>query len=242
MRCCFVFAIALFTLETEAASSQSKERKNRIKVHQEYARIMSSIDEISESILSCDNDASEATKTCPSLVAISTSCSEGLRRFEEIAVAATKLAVASKAIGFDDGEYLEMMLEWEIHRVHVRQRRAAAEAETQRSLAIRAVRVSGHGGAQSDKMGVYRQNRVRSPINGGVVLSLASGDWHLFRNVSGIWMVTDTARMLPDSCDGVIFSTTNSPSPFGLTWKYADAADTHIVGVDPALKVTEIST
>jgi hypothetical protein len=79
-------------------------------------------------------------------------------------------------------------------------------------------------------------------MNGGAVLSLASGDWHLFRNVRGIWMVTDTARMLPDSDDGVIFSTTNSPSPFGLTWKYADAADTHIVGVDPALKVTEIST
>ena len=117
--------------------------------------------------------------------------------------------------------------------------RAAAEAETQRSLAIRAVRVAGHVGKWSDKMGVYARDATHSPKRGKNVYSLVGGGVsgvHLHQATDGMWYIYGMEYMLPGKLGGWIMSTTASPSPLGLAWKYSDGSGWHL---DPLLTVTE---
>ena len=117
---------------------------------------------------------------------------------------------------------------------------AAAEAETHRILAIRAVRVSGHTGAMSGRMGDYAWDATHSPKRGKNVYSLvgASGV-HLHHVTNGKWYISDTANMIEGFAGGFIGSTTASPSPLGLAWKYNDSGSGF--HLEPLLRVTEIS-
>ena len=134
--------------------------------------------------------------------------------------------------------------------------RAAAEAETQRILAICAVCVSGHVGKQGDKMGVYALDAAHSPKRGKNVYSQeGASDVHLFQAVDEKWQIGDTEDMVSGENEGIIESTTASPSLLGLTWKYADDVsddgdsddgdddndDDTVFHLDPLLTVTEMS-
>ena len=126
----------------------------------------------------------------------------------------------------------------EISAAELAAARAAAEAETQRSLAIRAVRVSGHVGKQCGRMGVYALDTTHSPKRGKNVYSLegASGI-HMYHSTDGIWFISvDTENMVAGKNSGCIASTTASPSPLGLQWKAYDGTAWHL---DPLLAVTE---
>ena len=118
--------------------------------------------------------------------------------------------------------------------------RAAAEAETQRSLAIRAVRVAGHVGKQTGKMGVYALDATHSPKRGMNVYSKKGvSGVHMYYATDGRWYVTvGTDVMVSGKASGRIYSTTASPSPLGLQWKYYDGTAFHL---DPLLTVTEMS-
>ena len=117
--------------------------------------------------------------------------------------------------------------------------RAAAEAETQRSLAIRAVRVTGHVGTMSFAMGAYALDTAHSPKRGVNVYSLVGASWvHLHKATDGEWWITiGTDVMVAGSMTGFMCSTTASPSPLGLQWKYSDSG----FHLDPLLTVTEMS-
>ena len=115
---------------------------------------------------------------------------------------------------------------------------AAAEAETQRSLAIRAVRVSGHAGKQCGKMGVYALDTTHSPKRGMNVYSKKGvSGVHVYHATDGRWFVTaSTADMVAGKTSGWIVSNTVSPSPCGIQWK---AYDGTAFVLDPLLTVTE---
>ena len=116
---------------------------------------------------------------------------------------------------------------------------AAAEAETQRILAIPAFRVAGHVGKQCHKMGFYALDSTHSPKRGKKVYSQegASGV-HLNCDNDGEWCICHTDCMLSGAGGGYICSTTGSPSPLGLQWKYGWSGSFHL---DPLLTVTEMS-
>ena len=116
----------------------------------------------------------------------------------------------------------------------------ASEAKTQRSLAICAVRVSGHVGKQSSSMGDYVLDAC-SPQRGKNVYSLVAKRGprkYLHRAMDGTWVITgSTAHMFAGKCTGRIVSTTVSASPLGLKWKCANNG----FHCDPMLTVTEIT-
>ena len=104
--------------------------------------------------------------------------------------------------------------------------RAAFEAEQQRGLAIIALRVSGHTGEQSDKMGQYTLDAALSPVNDSNVYTLqgsSDDDHHISRGPNGFWFICSTAFLITDrrswQDDCVLASTTPSASPLGLKWK-----------------------
>ena len=112
------------------------------------------------------------------------------------------------------------------------------EAETQRSLAIRAVRVSGHAGAQSWLMGEYALNAVHSPKRGkNVYSSLTSTSLHLYQATNAIWHISGTADMVAGKNKSWIRSTTASPSPLGLAWQAYGWVGAYYT--DPLLTITE---
>jgi len=116
---------------------------------------------------------------------------------------------------------------------------AAAEAERQRSLAIRAVRVSGRVGKCSVRMGVYALDTTHSPKRGKNVYSQeGKSGVYMYHATDGMWYVYDTAHMVSGEPGGWIHGTTASPSPFGLQWKYYDGT---ALQLDPRLTVTESS-
>ena len=115
--------------------------------------------------------------------------------------------------------------------------RTAAEAETQRSLAIRAVRVSGRVGAKSDLMGVYVLDATHSLKRGKNVYSLEGASRvHLYHTADCKWQIGDTEDMVSGEYEGIIESTTASASPLGLEWHVSDGTGFHL---DPLLTVTE---
>ena len=121
----------------------------------------------------------------------------------------------------------------------VRQADAAACAAVQRSLAIRAVRVSGHVGAVSVTMGVYALDATHSPMRGKKVYSQeGTSGVHLYHVTDGRWCISDTEDMVSGATACWIVSTTASPSPLGLQWKASDGTALHL---DPLLTVTKIS-
>ena len=103
---------------------------------------------------------------------------------------------------------------------------------------IRAVRVSGHVGAQSGKMGVYELDATHSPKRGNNVYYNALEGAHLHHATEGKWWICNTAQMVAGEPRGWIKSTTASPSPLGLQWQTWDGSThTH----DPRLTVTKVS-
>ena len=100
------------------------------------------------------------------------------------------------------------------------------------------VRVAGHVGKLSAKMGVYALDTTYSPKREVNVYSQegASGV-HLHKATDGVWYIcSSTASMVAGKASGVITSTTASPSPLGLQWK---ASNGTAFVLDPLLTVTE---
>jgi hypothetical protein len=89
-------------------------------------------------------------------------------------------------------------------------------------------------------MGVYALDATHSPKRGKNVYSLeGKSGVHLYHATDGKWYVSDTEDMVAGNAVGFIGSTTASPSPLGLKWKYAKSGALHL---DPLLTVTEMST
>ena len=88
------------------------------------------------------------------------------------------------------------------------------------------------------RIGVYVLDTTHSPKRGVNVYSQegASGV-HMHQATEGRWCISDTADMVSGFAGGWIVSTTVSPSPLGLQWKYIDGSGTF--HLDPLLTVTE---
>jgi hypothetical protein len=101
---------------------------------------------------------------------------------------------------------------------------AAAEAETQRSLAIQTVHFTGN--LFDDFMGFYSRDATHSPKRGKNVYRLQGclfSDVFLYQATDGLWCITyGTAQMVSGGSSATLApitaSTTASPSPVGLKW------------------------
>ena len=159
-------------------------------------------------------------------------------------IGTTSAMVASQAMGgiaSTTASFSPLGLRWNIYigswspsTVTVTQ---VSAAEWQRVLALTLVRVAGHTGIFSDKMGNYALNTEHSPVNGGNVYT--SGPNHLYRGTDGTWYVNEKTDMIAGASRGWISSTTSSISPLDLEWMCVSSGAFQL---DSQLKVTETST
>ena len=108
----------------------------------------------------------------------------------------------------------------------------ASKAPSAVPAPMSAVRISGHTGRQSGKMGVYAWDAAHSLKRGQNVYSQERNSGvHLHRATNGVWHISPTEQMLSGEAAGWIWSLTSAPSPLGVEW---DEGDTVVTAMSAA--------